>query len=56
MNELTALVLTVFFKSVTILGLGVGIVYLAEKDKPGWGWLVFLAIIVASTSIKYTKD
>ena len=56
MNEFIAVILIAFFKMITLLGLTAAIVYLIKEDKNGWGWLVFIAIMVISTSYKYVKD
>lgn len=55
-NEFVAVILIAFFKMITVLGLTAGIVYLCKEDKNGWGWLVFIAILVCSTGYKYVKD
>lgn len=45
------------FASVICRGIGVlaaiaGAVYLAIEQKAGWGWLIFLAIVLGSYSLK----
>jgi uncharacterized membrane protein HdeD (DUF308 family) len=37
-------------KSVVLLGIIAGIVYLASNDLPGWGWLVFLFVLTLVTN------
>ena len=32
----------------------VGAAFLAYHDRPGWGWLIFLAVCLGSYSIKET--
>jgi uncharacterized membrane protein HdeD (DUF308 family) len=56
MNEFSAVVIIAFFKMITLAVITTGVVILAEKEKSGWGWLIFLGILVASTSYKYVKD
>jgi len=55
-SELNVMALAIVVKAICVFGCVYGIVELAKLDKPGWGWLVFIAILVASTSYKYTKD
>lgn len=56
MSELTVLFFAILFKSLTICACIAGIVFLIHTDKQGWGWLVFLAILIGSTSYKYHPD
>jgi hypothetical protein len=56
LDEFIAVILIALFKMITLLGLTAAIVYLIKEDKNGWGWLVFIAILVTSTSYKYVKD
>jgi uncharacterized membrane protein HdeD (DUF308 family) len=56
MTEFSTVVCIALIKSITVLGLTYGIVTLSSQDKPGWGWLVFIAVLVASTSYRYVKD
>lgn len=56
MSELNVIALALVMRAITIVSIACGVVYLAANDKPGWGWLIFLAVIVGSTSYKYTKD
>ncbi len=56
MTELNVLALAVALKAVCLIATVAGIVYLAYNDKPGWGWLVFIAVLIASTTYKYTPD
>ena len=56
MNEFIAVILIAFFKMITLVAITFGVVILADNEKSGWGWLIFLGIAVATTSYKYTKD
>lgn len=56
MNELTVLFFALLFKAVAVCAAIAGVVYLAYHEKAGWGWLIFLAVVLASTSYKYTPD
>lgn len=52
---------TVIFFSVVMRGLGVlaaivGAVYLANQGKEGWGWMIFLAVLLGSYSLKVDSD
>jgi len=49
-----ALALTL--RALVIIAITAGIVYLAANDKPGWGWLIVMGILVGSTSYRYIKD
>jgi len=51
----------VVFFSVALRGLSVlaaigGAVYLAHQGKDGWGWLIFLSVILGSYSIRSRAD
>ena len=56
MSELNVMALAIVVRALTIAVCVWGIVQLASQGKDGWGWLIFLAILIASTSYKYTKD
>lgn len=56
MTELNVIALALVIKVITLVACVWGIVMLASEGKDGWGWLVLLAVIVASTTYKYTKD
>ena len=56
MSELNVLAFALFLRAVCVCVAIGGVVYLAYNDKPGWGWLIFLAICLAGTSYKYTPD
>jgi uncharacterized membrane protein HdeD (DUF308 family) len=56
MNEFIAVILIAFFKMITLVAITFGVVFLADNEKSGWGWLIFLGVLVASTSYKYIKD
>lgn len=56
MSELNVLALALTLRAITIIAVTAGVVYLSAKDKPGWGWLIFIGILVCSTSFKYIKD
>lgn len=56
MSELTVLFFALVFKMISICVAIGGAVFLAYHGKEGWGWLIFLAVILGSTSYKYTPD
>lgn len=56
MSELTVLFFAILFKSICVCVAIVCAYLLMQQGKDGWGWFVFLAVILASTSYKYTPD
>jgi len=56
MSELNVMALALVLRAIVVCACVAGTVYLASHDKKGWGWLIVVAILVASTSYKYTKD
>ena len=56
MGEHTAFVLVMFFKTVMVVSAIAASAYLAFHDKPGWGWLIFVTIILACVSIRVGDD
>ena len=56
MSELNVMALALTLRAITIISVTAGVVYLAANDKPGWGWLIVLGILVGSTSYRYIKD
>jgi hypothetical protein len=55
-SELTVLFFALLFKMIAICAAICGTVFLAYHGKDGWGWLIFLAVLIGSTSYKYTPD
>lgn len=53
MSELTVLFWALFFRCICIFAAIVGAVYLAYNEKSGWGWMIFLAVILGAYSYKY---
>jgi hypothetical protein len=56
MTEIHALFAAVVCKHLSLAVCVWGIVKLASEGKIGWGWIVVVAILIASTSYQYTKD
>ena len=56
MSELTVLFFAVLIKGACVIAAIAGAVYLASEGKDGWGWLIFLALLLGSGSMKYTND
>lgn len=56
MTELQVIALALIIKGVSLFACVWGVVNLASQGKDGWGWLLFLAAMIASTTYKYTKD
>lgn len=56
MSKLNVMALALTLRAFTIVSVVAGVVYLAANEKPGWGWLIFLGVLVGSTSYRYIKD
>jgi ABC-type phosphate transport system permease subunit len=56
MSELNVLALTIVLRTVATCFAIFAAAYLAFYEKDGWGWMIFLAICIGSTSYKYTND
>lgn len=56
MSELNVMALGITLRAVTVMCITAGVVYLAANDKPGWGWLIVLGILVSCKGYRYTKD
>ena len=55
MSVLNVLFFALLFKMISICMAIGGAVFLAYHGKEGWGWLIFLAVVLGSTSYKYTS-
>ena len=56
MSEYTAMVVIVFLKSIVAMSAVLGAIYLAYYEKSGWGWMIFLAIVLGSSSVRLGSD
>lgn len=56
MTEYTAIVVIVFLKSMVAMSAVLGAIYLAHYEKPGWGWMIFLAIVLGASSVRLGSD
>ncbi len=56
MSELNVLALALVLRTIAAIVAIVVAGYLAYHGKDGWGWMIFLAICIGSTSYKYTND
>ena len=56
MTELNVLFFALLFKGVALCCAIAAAAFLAYHGKDGWGWLIFLAVILGSTSYRYTPD
>lgn len=56
MTEYTAMTVIMFLKSLAVLAAVLGAIYLAYYEKPGWGWMIFLAIALGSSSVRLGSD
>lgn len=52
MTNNTLVMAVIIGKSIATLAAIAGAVYLASVGKDGWGWLIFLAIVLCSFSLK----
>ena len=52
MTNNTLAMAAIIGKSIATLAAIAGAVYLASVGKDGWGWLIFLAVILGGYSIK----
>ena len=52
MTNKTLVMAVIIGKSIATLAAISGAVYLANAGKDGWGWLIFLAIVLGGFSIK----
>jgi hypothetical protein len=56
MNEKTLIAFVAASKAACVLAAIAGAIHLADQGKDGWGWMIFLAIMIGSFSITYRKD
>ncbi len=56
MSELNVLALALVLRTIATCFAIIAAAYLAFHGKEGWGWMIFLAICIGSTSYKYTND
>lgn len=52
MSHNTLILISIISKGLATLAAIAGAVYLADNSKSGWGWLIFLAIVISSYSLK----
>ena len=52
MTHNTLVLIAIVGKCITTLAAIAGAVYLADQGKAGWGWLIFLAVVLGSFSLK----
>lgn len=52
MTRNTLVMAAIIGKSIATLASIAGAVYLANTGKDGWGWLIFLAVMLGGCSIK----
>lgn len=52
MTNKTLVMAVIIGKSIATLAAIAGAVYLANTGKDGWGWLIFLAVVLGGFSIK----
>lgn len=56
MTELNVMALALTLRTIAVICITAGVVCLEANDKPGWGWLILLGMLVGSTSYRYIKD
>lgn len=56
MSDNTVIFFSVLMRGLCVIAAICGAVYLANQGKNGWGWLIFLAIVLGSYSIKADSD
>lgn len=56
MSNLNVLALIVLTRAICCIAAIAGAVYLAKEGKDGWGWLVFLAIVIGSSGYTYKGE
>ena len=56
MTEFGSVFSYMFFKCLMVCSGIAGVVFLAYNDKPGWGWLIFVLVLLSSTSFKWTPN
>lgn len=56
MDEYTALIIIVFIKSLATIAAIAAACFLAYYEKTGWGWMIFLALCIGSSSIHVGPD
>ena len=55
MNDNTIILITIILRTVaTCVAIG-GAIYLAYFGKDGWGWMIFLAIVLGSFTVRTTS-
>jgi hypothetical protein len=56
MSELNVLALAFLLKYISVCVIALIAGYLAYHAKEGWGWMIFLALLVSQGSYKYNND
>lgn len=56
MSHNTTFLLIIIFKVLATISAIAGAVYLASNDKSGWGWLIFLAVLISPGNINLDND
>ncbi len=56
MSELDVLFWAVLLRGLSVCLAVAGAAYLAYHQREGWGWFIFMAIVLSIYSYKYTKD
>lgn len=56
MTDNFVVLISVVSKAVATVAAIAGVVFLAYNDKPGWGWLIVVAIVLGSFTVRTTPD
>lgn len=56
MKDNTVVLMFIIFRSLATISVIGGATFLAYHGKDGWGWLIFLAVILGAFSIKTNGD
>jgi hypothetical protein len=56
MNEIEVMFYALLIRGVVLCVITAGVVFLAFNNKLGWGWLIVLGMILATTTYSYKPD
>jgi uncharacterized membrane protein HdeD (DUF308 family) len=56
MNEIEVMFYALLIRGVVLCSITAGVVILALNNKDGWGWLIVLGVILATTTYSYKPD
>jgi hypothetical protein len=56
MSDNTVILISVLGKALAVIAAIAGAVFLAYNEKPAWGWLIFVAVVLGSYGVRSTPD